>query len=75
LVIKIPFDIRKEINVYKVYTVWWESPKERDHLEDQGVDGIRMDHREIDWWGGLDSTGSEYGPVVSCCECGDVPRS
>jgi len=18
---------------------WWESPKERDHLEDQGVDG------------------------------------
>jgi alpha-glucosidase (family GH31 glycosyl hydrolase) len=22
---------------------WWESQKERDHLEDQGVDGIRMD--------------------------------
>jgi hypothetical protein len=21
-----------------VYRVWWESPKERDHLEDRGVD-------------------------------------
>jgi hypothetical protein len=26
---------------------WWESLKERDHLEDQGTDGIRMDLREI----------------------------
>jgi hypothetical protein len=23
----------------KVYKFWWESPKERDHLEDQGIDG------------------------------------
>jgi hypothetical protein len=23
----------------KVYRVWWESPKERDHLENQGVVG------------------------------------
>jgi hypothetical protein len=33
---------------------WWESPKERDHLEDQGVeweDGIRMDLREIGFRG------------------------
>jgi hypothetical protein len=22
---------------------------------------------------GLDSTGSGYGPVMSCCECGDEP--
>jgi hypothetical protein len=22
---------------------------------------------------GLDSTGSGYGPVASCCECGDQP--
>jgi hypothetical protein len=22
-----------------VYRVWWESPKEKDHLKDQGVDG------------------------------------
>jgi alpha-glucosidase (family GH31 glycosyl hydrolase) len=28
---------------------WWESQKERDDLKDQGVDGIRMDLREIDW--------------------------
>jgi hypothetical protein len=28
---------------------WWESPKEKDHLEDQGVDEdwIKMDLREI----------------------------
>jgi hypothetical protein len=30
---------------------WWERPKERDHSEDQGIDGdgIRMDLREIGW--------------------------
>jgi hypothetical protein len=35
---------------------WWESPKERDHWEDQGVGGkmvIRMDLREIGL-GGVD---------------------
>jgi hypothetical protein len=32
---------------------WWESPKERDHWEDQGVDGIRMVLREIGL-GGVD---------------------
>jgi hypothetical protein len=33
---------------------WWESPKEKDHLEDQGVDG-RWDLREIGWgmWSGF----------------------
>jgi len=38
-----------------VYRVLWESPKERDHSEDRGVDGIRMDLREIGWgmWSGL----------------------
>jgi alpha-glucosidase (family GH31 glycosyl hydrolase) len=40
--------------------VWWESLKERDHLEDQGVDGMRMDRREIGWGGGgVDSVGSQ----------------
>jgi hypothetical protein len=28
---------------------WWESQNERDHLEDQDTDGIRMDLREIGW--------------------------
>jgi hypothetical protein len=31
---------------------WWESQKERDHSEYQGVDGrIRMDLRQIGWGG------------------------
>jgi hypothetical protein len=28
---------------------WWESPRERDRLKDRGVDGIKMDLREIGW--------------------------
>jgi alpha-glucosidase (family GH31 glycosyl hydrolase) len=28
---------------------WSESPEEKDHLKDQGVDGIKMDLREIVW--------------------------
>jgi hypothetical protein len=30
---------------------WWKSQKERDHLEDQGVDGNRMNLKEIGWRG------------------------
>jgi alpha-glucosidase (family GH31 glycosyl hydrolase) len=26
---------------------WWESPKEGDHSEDCGVDGIKLDLEEI----------------------------
>jgi hypothetical protein len=36
----------------KVYKFWWESPKERDHLEDRGVDGrmgLEWILREIGW--------------------------
>jgi hypothetical protein len=35
---------------------WWESPKERDHLEDKGVDGkmgsewILQDWLGVMWW-------------------------
>jgi hypothetical protein len=52
---------------------WWESPKERDHSEDQGVGGIRMDLKRLAWGGGLNSTSSGHGPVAGCCECGDEP--
>jgi hypothetical protein len=41
---------------------WWEIPKERDHSEDQGVDG-RM---ALAWILGF-RTGA------GCCECGDEP--
>jgi hypothetical protein len=42
---------------------WWESPKERDHWEDQGVRGIRIDLREIclGMWIGFDWLGTETG--------------
>jgi hypothetical protein len=32
---------------------WWESPRERDYLEDQDVDGIKMNLGEIGWGGGV----------------------
>jgi hypothetical protein len=51
---------------------WWESPKERDHLEDQGAGG-KMGSEWILGRCGLDSTGSGQGPVAGCCECGDEP--
>jgi hypothetical protein len=53
---------------------WWESPKERDRSEDQGVGGGWDQNGSWgDWlWGcGLDLTDSGYGPVAGCYECGD----
>jgi hypothetical protein len=51
--------------------LWWESPKERRHSHDRGVDGIRMDLRGTGWGGcGVDSVGSGWGPVAGC-EHGD----
>jgi hypothetical protein len=60
----------------KVYKVLVESPKERDHWEDQGVGGKMGSEwilERLAWECGLDSTGSEQGPVAGCCECGDEP--
>jgi hypothetical protein len=55
---------------------WWESPKERDHFEDQGVGGEMGSEWILGDWlgggGGLDSTGSGQGPVAGC-ECRDEP--
>jgi hypothetical protein len=48
-------------NREKCRKLWWESPKERDHSENRGVDG-RMGHNGSwgDWLGcGVDSGGSE----------------
>jgi hypothetical protein len=45
---------------------WWESPREGDHLEDQGEDGIRMDLREIGLgvWIGFDWLRTGTGGVL-----------
>jgi hypothetical protein len=53
---------------------WWETPKERDHLKDRGIDGmigLEWILREVEWGCGVDSPGSGWVPVVGCCECGD----
>jgi hypothetical protein len=49
----------------------WESPKERDHWEDQGVGGRMGSEWILRRLAGLDSTGSGQGPVAGCCECDD----
>jgi hypothetical protein len=62
----------------KCKRIWCEIPKERDHLEDQGVGG-KMGSEwilgRLAWGGGcgLDSTGSGQGPVAGFCECGEEP--
>jgi hypothetical protein len=52
----------------------WESPKEEDHLKDQGVDG-RMESKwtfgRLAGGCGVDSPGSVQGPLASSCEQGD----
>jgi hypothetical protein len=54
----------------------WESPRERDHSEDQGVAG-RMESEwvlgKVAGRCGVDSFGSGSKPVTSCCKCGDEP--
>jgi hypothetical protein len=64
----------EEINVYKVWVGKPEGKRPLGIPRLRWEDGIRMDLREIGLGlGGLDSTGSVQGPVVGCCECGDVP--
>jgi hypothetical protein len=47
---------------------WLERMKERNHSEDQGVDGIRMVLGEIGWGCGVDSI-----DLTDYCDCGDEP--
>jgi hypothetical protein len=50
------------------YRVLVGKPEEKDHFEDQGLDGIKMDLMETGWEGfGV------YSPVASCCEHCDEP--
>jgi hypothetical protein len=55
---------------------WWESPKEKDYLKDQGVDrrmGSKWILERLVEGCGVDSPGSGSGPLAGCCECGDEP--
>jgi hypothetical protein len=42
-------------------------------LEEQGIDGIRMDLRETGWECRFYPGGSKQGLVAGCCEYGDEP--
>jgi hypothetical protein len=43
----------EEERKYKKF--WQESPKERDHSKERGIDGVRMSLRQIGWgmWSGF----------------------
>jgi hypothetical protein len=50
---------------------WWESPKDKDHLKDQGVDRLGSKWtlcRLIGGWGGF--TWRRIGIVAGSRECG-----
>jgi hypothetical protein len=50
---------------------WWERPKERDNLEDRGVDGTMGSEWILGC--GVDTAGWGQGPVTDSYEHGDEP--
>ena len=55
---------------------WWGNLREREHLEDPGIDGNRILRWIITMWNvgvWTGSTGSGWGQVVGTCECGNEP--
>jgi hypothetical protein len=66
--------VGKERKLYKVSVGKAEGNRPLGRPRRKCEDGIRMNLREIYWGGGrLNSTGSVWGPVASCYECGDEP--
>ena len=52
--------------------LWRGNLRERDHLEERGVNG-RQIFKNGDRGHGLDCSGREHGHVTGCCECGNEP--
>jgi hypothetical protein len=56
------------------YRVWLGKPEGRRPLVRSSLrweDNIKMDLREVGLGHGLDRSGSGYGKVTCCCECGN----
>jgi hypothetical protein len=71
-----PVPIVQEARREKCTRFLWESPKERDHLEDQGAGGNMGSEwiiGRLAWvlWIGFDWLRTWTG--CGCCECGDEP--